>query len=399
MVKNRVALSGISIMGQNVSTKDDLWGAISVKNPNWNIVKEKINGSVTYRNSGSIENFNTVGYFPPIMAKQADIATQYAIVSSMQALNDAGIEITEDNADDIGLFMGTEWGGFSYAEKEYRNYVNRGFRYLSPYLCIGMFFSAPIGQLSILLKLKGYCKTYVAGECSSSIAIGEAYRRIKQNQARVIVAGGYDKNNTESSTMVYHSKGALATGSSQVAISKSVPYAEDSQGMILSDGVGMVVLQNWDDAIKNSAKIYGEIVGFSQGFSSDQNEDDLKYIINTALDDAGIPSKNIDYIHGSGMGIPEWDSIEKEVIQKIFGESAVWGAPGSNLGNSLGAYGVTSLISSLECLNKESFITYNGNIISINPEKSVLNILVLTRSLEGTISVLVVRKDLDRRTK
>ncbi|HEX9058931.1 MAG TPA: beta-ketoacyl synthase N-terminal-like domain-containing protein, partial [Clostridia bacterium] len=211
MYNNRVVITGIGVSLPEVSGKSDFWNSIMNKTYNFTVTREKVDNTEKYRYSGQLESVDLTGV-PPIIIKQADIATQFALSTVLMALDDANIKPDDAVVKDIGFFFGTELGGLKFAEIEYSKYVEKGYRYISPYLSIGMFYSAPIGQLSIILGAKGFSKTYCSGECSGSTAIGEAYRVIKDGLAKIIVSGGYEKSNTLSSNLIYHDKNLLACG-------------------------------------------------------------------------------------------------------------------------------------------------------------------------------------------
>lgn len=394
MKKKRVVITGIGILAPGVRSKLELINAIKQNDYQLSVVEDKISDFHRYRYGGAIDDLALEG-IPPIVIKQADLATQYAMFTSLKAIEDSRVILNEDILKELGFFFGTELGGLSFAECEYRNFSERGFRYMSPYLSIGMFYSAAIGHLSIQTKAKGFSKTYCSGECSSSMAIGEAYRTIQDGQAKVLIAGGYEKANTESSCLIYYSDNKLAYGKSKEELQVPVPYDSQNNGMILSDGAGMIQLEDYDFALSRDAHIYGEVIAYKQGFS---HENDLQIIKNTilsAIEEACIEVQDISYIHGSGLGMRDWDQIDIAVINEIFGKCSDLGAPGNTFGNTLGALGALQVICSTLQLNGELesyiFSTEHKNRQDICKRYA----LILSRSMDGNIVVLIISKNMN----
>jgi 3-oxoacyl-[acyl-carrier-protein] synthase II len=392
MERRRVAITGIGVLTPGGKGKAEFWESLKQSRTELAVSQERVSGSERYRYSGLIKEVE-LDEVPPIVLKQTDIATRFAMATALMAIKDAGLAIDESLAGELGYFFGTELGGLSYAETEYRNYVEKGFRYLSPYLSIGMFYSAPIGQLSIFLKTTGFSKTYCSGECSSSMAIGEAYRTILDEKARVIIGGGYEKANTESSSLIYYYQDYLAYGDSAKRISVSKPYHSESTGMLLSDGAGMVVMENYDYALSRNAYIYGEIAGFQQGFAVKNDPEVIKRVIQDALREANLKPEEICYIHGSGLGLPFWDRLEIDTIKEIFGEQVLFGSPGTMPGNTLGALGALELITViLSSENSQLYVFPDHEKVAISKD-ALLNILILTRGLDGNVAVLIFRRE------
>jgi 3-oxoacyl-[acyl-carrier-protein] synthase II len=392
MQRRRVVITGIGVLVPGGKGKEEFWEILKTSRAELAVSKERISEGERYRYSGLIKEVE-LEEVPPIVLKQTDIATRFAMSTALMAIKDAELSLDEGLLSELGYFFGTELGGLSYAETEYRNYVERGFRYLSPYLSIGMFYSAPIGQLSIFLKTTGFSKTYCSGECSSSTAIGEAYRAILDAKAQVIIGGGYEKANTESSSLIYYYQDHLAYGDSAERIALSKPYNPESTGMLLSDGAGMVVMENYDYARSRNAYIYGEIVGFQQGFAVKNNPEVIKRVIWDALMEANLKPEEICYIHGSGLGLPVWDQLEIDTINEIFGEKVLFGSPGTMFGNTLGALGALELISSILSLENGKFCIYPNNEKVATPKEALLNILILTRGLDGNVVALIVKRE------
>jgi 3-oxoacyl-[acyl-carrier-protein] synthase II len=390
MNKNRVVVTGLGVLLKDVNGKEECWSKILKGKQDFDIIDEVVNGLKLYRYIGKISNFELKDC-SPIVLKQTDDAIQYAMYAAKMALKDSNLELNNELLDEMGLFFGSELGGLTYAENEYKNIVENGYRYLSPYLTIGHFYSAPIGQLSIELKIKGYSKTYCNGECSSSIAIGEAYRTISDDLAKVIVSGGFDKADTNVVALIYNSTEKLAFSKSMDHIPENIPYGDKNGGIVISSGSSALVLEEYEYAKSRNAHIYCEIKAFQQGFSDKDDIRVLKNIIFSALNEANIKEKDITYVHGSAYGLAEHDKNELEILKGIFGNEIIIGCPGSIFGNTLGAFGSTQMVASILAIENNKYPFYKNDYFN-HKYKNTKYILVLTRSLEGDITVIILKK-------
>jgi 3-oxoacyl-[acyl-carrier-protein] synthase II len=282
----------------------------------------------------------------------------------------------------------------SYAEIEYSKLLKRGYRYLSPYLVIGMFFSALIGQISILLKQTGISKTFVAGEASSLIALGEAVNNIKMGNAEYIFAGGYEKANTETSGMVYIEQGIADCTVKDVSGSQGSKgpgiYPQNGSHMILSDGACAMLLEKEETALQRNITPYGEIIGFAQGFSTKDDDTVVRDVIFRSLENAEITVRDVNFVHGSLFRIKEFDAIEEKCIAEIFPDSTVYGSPASQFGNSLGAYGSLSTAISVFAMCNGYF--YNTKLEKIPLPGDNIHGIILARGIDGNVASLVVKK-------
>lgn len=362
-MSNEIVITGLGVLLQDVEGKEDFLHKINNKTINLTKISEYIDSKEIYRMAGIINDVNIIE-IKPIVLRQMDIATKIGVKASLLSLNDS--DISKEDYEDIGIFMGTDLGGESFAEDEYIKYIDKGYKFLSPYLTISMFFSAVVGQLSILLGAKGFSKTYCAGECSSSIAIGEAYNSLLCSNNVKIIAGGYEKANTKISSEIYYYNNLL-------------DYSENSNlelktNNVLSDGAGAVVLEKKENAIKRGAKIYGSIKGFAQGFSKDNDKKLLEFLINKVIKDSGINKEDIKYMDYNMYSINEG---EVRNLHEIMGNKIEINNLLHEIGNTIGANGSLQVISIL--INKQ--IIENGFA------------LVITRSVEGNVTALLVEKN------
>lgn len=362
MYKGKTVITGLGIKIGDIDEKEEFKKIIDDDNEVFKFteVQEKINDKKINRKAGLI-NEVSISEIKPIVLRQIDIASKIGIKSALVSLKDSKLD--NEKYEKMGIFMGTEFGGATFAEDECEKFIDNGYKKLSPYLTISMFFSAVIGQLSIYTHAEGFCKTFCAGECSSIIAIGQAYESIVEEKNELAIAGGYEKANTKKTSITYYFSNNL-----DMNIGSKVNYEK-----VLTDGAGTLVLEKEEDVQKRNAKVYGYIRGYRQGFSRKNNKELLNVLIEDVLKSAGISKSDIGYIDYN-----MFNSNKEEVgnLREIVGNDIKIGNLSYKVGNTIGATGSIQCISSLLSKSIE-----NGCLI-----------LIITRSIEGNITILFMEK-------
>ncbi|HAZ60408.1 MAG TPA: beta-ketoacyl-[acyl-carrier-protein] synthase II, partial [Gammaproteobacteria bacterium] len=271
----------------------------------------------------------------------------FGIAASMQAVQAARLEITPENAERIGVVIGSGIGGLPGIERGYANYLDGGPRKISPFFVPSTIVNMAAGMVSVILGLKGpnYC---IVSACSSaSHSIGDAARLIKYGEVDVMVAGGTESATTPTGLGGFAAARAMSTRNDDPA-GASRPWDRDRDGFVLSDGAGVMVLEALEHAKARGAPILAELIGF--GMSSDAyhmtspppDGEGAARSMRNALRDAGLTPESVQYINAHGTSTPLGDLAETEAVKKVFGEHAyrlAMSSTKSMIGHLLGAAG------------------------------------------------------------
>ncbi len=276
---------------------------------------------------GSVWGFDVSRYLPPREARRMDPFIHYGIAAGKEAIEDAGLEVTEANAERIGVAIGSGIGGLPGIEKGYQAILEGGPRKISPFFIPGNIINMVAGNLSILHGLKGPNLAYATACTTATHAIGEAARLIAYGDADVMLAGGAEMATSPSGLAGFAAARALSTRNDDPATA-SRPFDKDRDGFVISDGAGVLVLEEYEHARRRGARIYCELAGF--GMSADAHHitqppadgDGARRCMLNALRDAGLNPEEVDYINAHGTSTPAGDKAETLAIKAAFGEHA-----------------------------------------------------------------------------
>ncbi len=307
------------------------------------------------RFGGSIRNFNVEEYLPPKEAKKMDAFIHYGIAAGVQAVRDSGLEVTEENAHRIGVAIGSGIGGLPAIERNHETYMKSGPRRISPFFVPSAIINMISGNLSIMYGFKGPNIAIVTACTTGTHNIGEAGRIIAYGDADVMIAGGAEMATSPLGLGGFGSARALSTRN-DAPEQASRPWDRDRDGFVLSDGGGVVVLEEYEHAKRRGATIYAELVGF--GMSGDayhmtlppaEGEGAATCMAN-ALRDAGMNPDAVHYVNAHGTSTPAGDVAETRAVKTTFGEHArklVVNSTKSMTGHLLGAAGAVEAIFSI----------------------------------------------------
>jgi len=276
---------------------------------------------------GSVWGFDVGRYLSPKEARRMDPFIHYGIAAGREAVEDAGLEVDEGNAERIGVAIGSGIGGLPGIEKGYRAILEGGPRKISPFFIPSNIINMVAGNLSILHGLKGPNLAYATACTTATHAIGEAARLIVYGDADVMIAGGAEMATSPSGLAGFAAARALSTRNDDPATA-SRPFDKDRDGFVISDGAGILVLEEYEHARRRGARIYCELVGF--GMSADAHHitqppadgDGARRCMVNALRDAGLNPEEVDYINAHGTSTPAGDKAETVAIKAAFGEHA-----------------------------------------------------------------------------
>ena len=323
--------------------------------------------------AGEVKNFDPLLYLNPKDARRMDTFIQFGLVAGIEAFQDSGIVVTDENEDRIGVSIGSGIGGINLIESTSDLFDNGGPRKVSPFFIPGTIINMISGNLSIMYGLKGPNVAIVTACTTGTHSIGDAARMIEYGDADAMVAGGSEAAITELSVAGFSSAKALSSRNEDPGTA-SRPWDIDRDGFVIGEGAGVMVLEEYEHAKKRGAKIYCELSGY--GMSADAYHitapsiDGPKRSMLNALKNASINADQIQYINAHGTSTPLGDLNETNAIKETFGASVaklVVNSTKSMTGHLLGgAGGIESVFTALAIHEQISPPTIN--IFNQDPE-------------------------------
>ena len=299
------------------------------------------------RFGGPIYDFDITEYISKKDARKMDKFIHYGMAAGCQAISDAGLEVTEENARRIGVAIGAGIGGITGIENNYHIYLDKGPRKISPFFVPANIINMVAGNLSIKYGLKGPNYSIVSACSTGSHNIGESVRLIRHGYVDVMVAGGAEMATSPVGLGGFAAARALSTRNDDPEAA-SRPWDRDRDGFVLSDGAGVLVLEEYEHAKARGATIYAEVAGV--GMNSDAyhmtspspNGEGARDCMLLALADGGLNTDQVDYINAHGTSTPAGDLAESKGVKGAFGDHAYELAVSSTksmTGHMLGAAG------------------------------------------------------------
>jgi len=350
--KRRVVVTGLGMLSPVGNTVESTWNALLAGQSGISLIEHFDTTAYATRFAGLVKNFNVEDFISRKDARKMDLFIQYGIAAGMQAMQDAGLDITEANAGRIGAAIGSGIGGLGLIEENHSSLVNGGPRKISPFFVPSTIVNMIAGHLTIMYGMRGPSIS-IATACTSGVHnIGHAARIIAYNDADVMLAGGAEKASTPLGVGGFGAARALSTRNDNPQAA-SRPWDKDRDGFVLGDGAGMMVLEEYEHAKKRGAKIYAEVVGF--GMSSDayhmtsppENGAGAALAMEHALKDAGVTTSQVGYINAHGTSTPAGDKAEAQAVKSVFGADAarvMVSSTKSMTGHLLGAAGAIESI-------------------------------------------------------
>jgi 3-oxoacyl-[acyl-carrier-protein] synthase II len=323
--------------------------------------------------AGEVKGFDVSQYLPAKEARRMDIFIQYGMAAAIEAVKDSGIVATEENAERIGVSIGSGIGGLQLIEDTNDIYDESGPRKISPFFIPGTIINMISGNLSIMYGFKGPNVAIVTACTTGTHSIGDAARMIEYGDADVMVAGGAEAAITELGVGGFAAARALSTRNDDPATA-SRPWDRDRDGFVIGEGAGVMVLEEYESAKKRGAKIYAELTGY--GMSADAyhmtapNMDGPRRSMLNALRNAGVNPDQVQFVNAHGTSTPLGDTNETNAIKAAFGDHSkrlVVNSTKSMTGHLLGgAGGLESVFTVLSIHHQVSPPTIN--IFNQDPE-------------------------------
>jgi 3-oxoacyl-[acyl-carrier-protein] synthase II len=318
--------------------------------------------------AGEVDNFTPEDYIEPKEVKKMDRFIHFAVAAATFALNDSGLKITDNNADRVGVLVGSGMGGLHAIEYYHSVLLEKGPRRITPFFIPMLTINLAAGQISIKFGAKGPNSAISTACATGSHSIGDALRIIQRGEADAMIAGGTEAVITPMAVGGFNAMKALSTRNDEPE-KASRPFDLDRDGFVIGEGAGIIILESLQHAMDRGAKVYAEIVGY--GMTADAYHitspspggEGAARCMAIALKDGGIVPSQVDYINAHGTSTKSGDELESQAIKTVFGEYAykvVISSTKSMTGHLLGAAGgVESVISILSIVNETVLPTIN----------------------------------------
>jgi 3-oxoacyl-[acyl-carrier-protein] synthase II len=361
LAKRRVVVTGLGIISPVGNSVAAAWANILAGNSGIGPLTAFDASQLPVRFGGSIKDFDSSAFINRKDAKKMDLFIHYGIAAAAQAIVDAGLEVTAANAERIGVSIGSGIGGLPGIEEGHSSFIRGGPRKITPFFVPRSIINMISGNLSILYGIKGPNLALATACTTGTHSIGQAGRLIAYGDADVMIAGGAEMATTPTGLCGFAAARALSTRNDDPP-GASRPWDRDRDGFVLSDGAGVVVLEDYEHARRRGAHIYGELIGF--GMNGDayhmtlppENGDGARRCMLNALYDAGLNPEEVDYINAHGTSTPVGDKAESDAVKATFGAHAYKIAISSTksmTGHSLGAAGGIEAVFSLLALRDQ----------------------------------------------
>jgi 3-oxoacyl-[acyl-carrier-protein] synthase II len=392
--KRRVVVTGLGLLTPVGNTVEESWKNIIAGKSGIAPITVLDASGFNAQISGSVKNFDASLYIKPKDQKKMDIFIHYGLAAGIQALDDSGIEVTDENSERIGVAIGSGIGGLPTIEKNRDSFVAGGSRKISPFFVPSSIVNMVSGNLSIMRGLKGPNISIVSACTTGAHNIGDAARMISYGDADVMVAGGAEMATCALGVGGFAAARALSTRNDDPEAA-SRPWDRDRDGFVLGDGAGVVVLEEYEMAKKRGANIYCEVVGY--GMSGDAfhmtspspTGEGAARCMKNAMNDAGLNAEDVGYINAHGTSTPAGDVAETMAVKLAMGDHAyklVVSSTKSMTGHLLGAAGGIEAIFSILAL-RDQVIPPTINLDNQDPECDLDYVANTARDLKLNVSM------------
>jgi 3-oxoacyl-[acyl-carrier-protein] synthase II len=375
MVK-RVVITGLGTVNPLGNNVKDYWERVKACENGITRITRFDPSEHTSQVAGEVKDFNPGDFFDAKDARRMDRFTVYAVAAAIQAHQDAGLKDGDIDPDQIGIVLGNGIGGIEVLGDNFKRFFDRGVKAVHPLLAPMMITNIAPANVAIKLNLQGPCHAVVTACASGTDAIGEALSWVRRGRADIMLAGGTEAALTPLGLASFTAIQAVSTHYNDKPEKASRPFDAKRDGFVMSEGSGIIVLEELEHAKKRGAKIYAELLGY--GATCDANHLTAPHpqgigairAMRRALVDGGLTIDDIDYINAHGTSTPANDPVESKAIREVFGERAdkiKVSSTKSMVGHLLGgAGGVEAIVTALAL--KEQFYPPTRNYENPDPE-------------------------------
>lgn len=406
-----ISITGIGIVSPSGIDKRKFWANIKSGRSAIKVIDRFDASLYPSRLAGQVHELDAYSNISSRTLKKIDLFSHMALVGSEMAIQDAGLNLAQENLERAGIFMGNAIGGWLYAETELRDLYIEGREGVSPFMASAWFPAAPQGQMSIHFGIKGYSKTVVADRASSLMAIAYGAKTLNHGNDDFVLAGGMEAPVTPYALLCCNTSGMLTARNDEPKTAYR-PFDKRRDGFAIAEGAGVLILEPPGRVEKRNPHVYGQIIGYGTTTDGEDRIEPAKdgvqlaRAIRLALEDAQLEPTAIDYICSDGAATVVGDLTETKAIKAVFNSHAKKipvSAPKAIFGNMLGASGALDVITTLLAM-EHGVIPPTINYSVPDPEcdldycpnqcqeKEIKNALVINRGRGGINAVLVLQK-------
>ncbi|WOV88418.1 beta-ketoacyl-ACP synthase II [Sporosarcina oncorhynchi] len=374
MEKRRVVVTGVGAVSPVGNSAEESWEAVLAGKSGIGPLTRLDSDQFPVKVAAEVKDFDIETYLSRKDARKMDRFTHYAMAASIMAMKDANLELDEETGLRTGVWIGSGIGGMETHEQQFKIFMEKGYRRVSPFFVPMMIPDMASGQVSIHFGAKGINSCTVTACASGTNSIGDAFEVIKRGDADVMITGGAEAPITTMSVAGFCSNTALSLNPDPATASR--PFDKERDGFVIGEGAGILILEEYEHAVKRGAKIYAELVGY--GSTGDahhitapapEGEGGARAMIQ-ALEEAEISPDKIDYINAHGTSTPYNDLFETMAAKTVFGEHAyklAMSSTKSMTGHLLGAAGGLEAIFTVKAL-EEGILPPTMNYVNADPD-------------------------------
>ena len=343
--------------------------------------------------AAEVKDFNPEDFMDKKDARKMDRFTQYAVAASLMAVKDAELQITDENAPRVGVWIGSGIGGMETFENQYETFQKRGYKRVSPFFVPMLIPDMASGQVSITLGARGVNSCTVTACATGTNSIGDAFKVIQRGDADAMITGGAEAPITKMSVAGFCANTALSFNPDPKTASR--PFDANRDGFVIGEGAGIVVLEELEHALARGAKIYAEIVGYgSTGdayhiTSPAPGGEGGARAMKMAINDAGLTPEDVSYINAHGTSTAYNDKFETMAVKEVFGDYAYkvpMSSTKSMTGHLLGAaWGIEAIFSVLAI--KDSIVPPTINFETADPDCDLDYVINTHRKQEVNVAM------------
>ncbi len=374
-MKRRVVITGVGVISPVGNDATTFWNSLLEGKSGIDRITSFDVSQYPTQIAGEVKNFNPEEFMDKKDVKRNDRFVQFAMAAAKMAVKDANLTVTEENAEQVGVYIGSGIGGLATWEEQHTVLMEKGPRRVSPFFIPMMIANMASGQVSIELGAKGPTSSAITACATGTNAIGDAFRLIQHGHADVMITGGAEATIRPMALAGFCSAKAMSTRNDEPQ-KASRPFDKDRDGFVMGEGAGILVLEELEHAKRRGASIIAEVIGY--GMSADAHHitapspggEGAARCMKNALKDAGVDPTEVDYINAHGTSTDQGDIAETMAIKKVFGEHAYELAVSSTksmTGHLLGATGGIEAIATAYAI-RDQILPPTINLENPDPE-------------------------------
>ena len=323
----RVVVTGLGVVSALGTGVEKNWDALMAGRCGIDLITRFDASEFPTQIAGEVKDFNAEDYMPKKEIKKMDLFIQYALAAAEEAMQDSGLQVTEENAERVGVLVGAGLGGLPAIEKYHSAMLKGGYKKISPFFIPMLITNLAPGQISMRFGAKGPNVSSVSACATGTHSIGDAYHIIARGDADAMIAGGAESTITPLAIGGFNVMRALSTRNDDPQTA-SRPFEKNRDGFVMAEGAGILVLEEYEAAKARGAKIYGEVCGY--GLTSDAHHltapapggEGAARCMKMAMKNAGVTAEEVDYINAHGTSTHFNDLYETMAIKTVLGSHA-----------------------------------------------------------------------------